>query len=186
VATLSEGKTFDAGLKAAAATLSKTCGKFAVVATESSKPSNRLKPALGEVWDAVKSIKKLPKDGRGAISKALLHSATFLKDVSSELAELGQEQEDKENGDGGEDDDKAPRHEDDIEFDDEDFEEGEMLVAKQCALFAAACFQFMRALVAPIVRGAASDVGALVGLHSLPGVRLVTWTVARSPAPAST
>lgn len=158
-----QGKTFDAGLKSAAVALSNTCGNFAIVATATAKPSDMLKPSLGGVWEAVKAIKKLPKDGRTAISKALLHSASFLKDVSAELAELGESSQD--GGDGGDDgddgDDKAPRDEDDFRFDDDDFDDEEMRVAKQCAAFAAAAFQFMRDLVAPIVRGSASDVEAL-------------------------
>jgi len=53
------------------------------------------------------------------------------------------------------------RDEDDLLFGDDDFDEEELAVARQCAAFAGASFQFMRDLVAPIVRGAASDVHAL-------------------------
>jgi len=119
------------------------------------------------VWEAVKGIQKCPTDGRAAISKALLRSATFLKDVATELAELGHDEDrsGKENGEeNGENvDGSGPRvrDEDDMRFDDEDFDEEEMRVATQCAAFATASFGFMRALVAPIVRGAASDVHAL-------------------------
>ena len=106
-----------------------------------------LKPSLGGVWEAVKTIKKLPKDGRSAISKALLHSASFLKDVSAELAELGVSSQDHR-GDGGDDGDdgdvKAPRDEDDFRFDDDDFDDEEMRVAKQCAGPAAPLFSSCR------------------------------------------
>ena len=46
-------------------------------------------------------------------------------------------------------------------FVDEDFSAEEMRVAKSCAAFAAASLQFMRDLVAPVVRGSASDATSL-------------------------
>ena len=51
--------------------------------------------------------------------------------------------------------------EDDRLFVDEDFSAEEMRVAKSCAAFAAASLQFMRDLVAPVVRGSASDATSL-------------------------
>ena len=157
----SEGKTFDAGLKAAACAVSKTSAALVAAATSSAAQKNALKDKLAEVWGACRAITKLPKNGRAAISKALMNSATFIKDVSNELAELGQD----ENGDEGDDEFKAvplaERDEDDMRFDDNDFDEDEMRVAKQAAGFAAASFQFIRAVVAPVVRGTATDVHAL-------------------------
>ena len=149
-----QGKTFDAGLRDAAKVLCKSAGRLVATATESAEPSGSLRAVLGECWEAVKDIKKLPKDGRVAISKALMRSATFIKDTSTELSELGEGAQDE----GGNPEDPD---EDDLRFHDEDFTAEEMRVARACAEFASASFEFVRKIVAPIVRGSASDVDAL-------------------------
>lgn len=155
----SQGATFDEVVRRAATKVSQSCGNLVVVATESPVPSNWLKPTVGEVWEACRDIKKLPKDGRTAVSHQLLASAALIKDVSVELSEIGAGGED---GEGERDDDeRAPMDEDDMLFVDEDFSAEEMRVAKSCAAFAAASLQFMRDLVAPVVRGSASDATSL-------------------------
>lgn len=163
----SQGATFDDVVRRAAAKVSQSCGNLAVVATESPAPSTWLKPAVGEVWEACRAIKKLPKDGRTAVSHQLLASAALIKDVSVELSEIGagdangRGEGEGEGADDYDDDERAPMDEDDMLFVDEDFDAEEMRVAKSCAEFAAASFQFMRDLVAPVVRGSASDANAL-------------------------
>ena len=110
-----------------------------------------VKPALAEVWAACGALKKLPRDGRAAVSKALLRSAAVVKDVASELAEIGA------GADADAADDEArvdiSPHEDDMTFRDDDFDENELRVAEACGVFAQASFGFLRALVSPIVRG---------------------------------
>ena len=129
---------------------------------------------LGECWEAVKDIKKLPKDGRVAISKALMRVATFIKDTSTELSELGEGAQDE----GGNPEDPD---EDDLRFHDEDFTAEEMRVARACAEFASASFEFVRKIVAPIVRGSASDVDALErALDSSKSFRCASRTWARA------
>ena len=159
----SQGATFDDVVRRAAAKVSQSCGNLAVVATESPAPSTWLKPAVGEVWEACRAIKKLPKDGRTAVSHQLLASAALIKDVSVELSEIGagDANGEREGADDHDDGERAPMDEDDMLFVDEDFDADEMRVAKSCAEFAAASFQFMRDLVAPVVRGSASDANAL-------------------------
>ena len=155
----SQGATFDEVVRRAATKVSQSCRNLVVVATESPVPSNWLKPTVGEVWEACRDIKKLPKDGRTAVSHQLLASAALIKDVSVELSEIGAGGED---GEGERDDgERAPMDEDDMLFVDEDFSAEEMRVAKSCAAFAAASLQFMRDLVAPVVRGSASDATSL-------------------------
>ena len=155
----SQGATFDEVVRRAATKVSQSCRNLVVVATESPVPSNWLKPTVGEVWEACRDIKKLPKDGRTAVSHQLLASAALIKDVSVELSEIGAGGED---GEGERDDgERAPMDEDDMLFVDEDFSAEEMRVAKSCAAFAAASLQFMRDLVAPVVRGSASDTTSL-------------------------
>ena len=142
-----QGKTFDAGLRDAAKVLCKSAGRLVATATESAEPSGSLRAVLGECWEAVKDIKKLPKDGRVAISKALMRSATFIKDTRTELSELGEGAQDE----GGNPEDPD---EDDLRFHDEDFTAEEMRVARACAEFASGkSFEFVRKIVAPIVRG---------------------------------
>jgi len=54
--------------------------------------------------------------------------------------------------------------EDDLLFGDDDFSEAEMMIAKQCASFASASFDFVKAVLGPTVRGpsaSASDAAAL-------------------------
>ena len=132
---------------------------MAVATARAGAPSPELKPALAEVWAACGALKKLPRDGRAAVSKALLRSAAVVKDVAAELAEIGAEVRDDADADRDDDDDdggdatEGP-HVDDMTFHDADFDETELRVAKACGAFAQASFGFLRALVAPIVRGA--------------------------------
>ena len=151
----SQGVTFDACVRNAARLVSNSCANLVSVATgHADAPTPELvKPALAEVWAACGALKKLPRDGRAAVSKALLRSAAVVKDVASELAEIGADAD----ADADADDDEAradlSRHEDDMTFSDDDFDENEMRVAKACGVFAQASFGFLRALVSPIVRG---------------------------------
>jgi hypothetical protein len=149
-----QGKTFDAGLRDAAKVLCKSAGKLVTRATESDSAQGALKAVLSECWAAVKDVKKLPKDGRVAISKAFMRVSTFIKDTSTELSDLGEGVED-EGGNPTEPD------EDDLRFHDEDFTTEEMEVARACASFVSASFEFVRKIIGPIVRGAASDVASL-------------------------
>ena len=149
-----QGKTFDAGLRDAAKVLCKSAGKLVTRATESDSAQGALKAVLGECWAAVKDVKKLPKDGRVAISKAFMRVSTFIKDTSTELSELGEGVED-EGGNPTEPD------EDDLRFHDEDFTTEEIEVARACASFVSASFEFVRKIIGPIVRGSASDVASL-------------------------
>jgi hypothetical protein len=154
----SQGVTFDACVRDAARLVSNSCANLVSVATgHADAPTPELvKPALAEVWAACGALKKLPRDGRAAVSKALLRSAAVVKDVASELAEIGAG---ADAGAADDDDDDeatrrgATRHEDDMTFSDDDFDENEMRVAKACGVFAQASFGFLRALVSPIVRG---------------------------------
>ena len=149
----SQGVTFDACVRDAARLVSNSCANLVSVATgHADAPTPELvKPALAEVWAACGALKKLPRDGRAAVSKALLRSAAVVKDVASELAEIGAD------ADADADDDEAradlSRHEDDLTFRDDDFDENELRVAEACGVFAQASFGFLRALVSPIVRG---------------------------------
>jgi|MDSW01.1.fsa_nt_gb cyclin-D1-binding protein 1 len=167
-----QGKTFDAAVKAASTTLSRACGNLIKVATENETRSEWLKPALAEVYEAVKAVKQLPKDGRAAVAKAMLKAATIVKDVSNELSELGSGggffRADDADADADDDDDAAAAtavvDEDDLLFGDDDFSEAEMMIAKQCASFASASFDFVKAVLGPTVRGpsaSASDAAAL-------------------------
>ena len=153
----SQGVTFDACVRNAARLVSNSCANLVSVATgHADAPTPELvKPALAEVWAACGALKKLPRDGRAAVSKALLRSAAVVKDVASELAEIGAG---ADAGAADDDDDdeatrRATRHEDDMTFSDDDFDENEMRVAKACGVFAQASFGFLRALVSSIVRG---------------------------------
>ena len=151
----SQGVTFDACVRDAARLVSNSCANLVSVATgHADAPTPELvKPALAEVWAACGALKKLPRDGRAAVSKALLRSAAVVKDVASELAEIGADAD----ADADADDDEAradlSRHEDDLTFRDDDFDENELRVAEACGVFAQASFGFLRALVSPIVRG---------------------------------
>ena len=151
----SQGVTFDACVRNAARLVSNSCANLVSVATgHADAPTPELvKPALAEVWAACGALKKLPRDGRAAVSKALLRSAAVVKDVASELAEIGADAD----ADADADDDEAradlSRHEDDLTFRDDDFDENELRVAEACGVFAQASFGFLRALVSPIVRG---------------------------------
>ena len=154
----SQGTTFDAGVADAARLVSNSCANFLAVATaRRAAPSPELKPALAEVWAACDALKRLPRDGRAAVSKALLRSAAVVKDVAAELAEIGAELRDDadRDRDAPRDDDATDPspHEDDMMFDDTDFDETELRVAKACGEFARESFEFLRALVSPIVRG---------------------------------
>ena len=159
----SQGVTFDACVRNAARLVSNSCANLVSVATgHADAPTPELvKPALAEVWAACGALKKLPRDGRAAVSKALLRSAAVVKDVASELAEIGAGADAVAADAGAADDDDddeatrrgATRHEDDMTFSDDDFDENEMRVAKACGVFAQASFGFLRALVSPIVRG---------------------------------
>jgi hypothetical protein len=154
----SQGVTFDACVRNAARLVSNSCANLVSVATgHADAPTPELvKTALAEVWAACGALKKLPRDGRAAVSKALLRSAAVVKDVASELAEIGAG---ADAGAADDDDDDeatrrgATRHEDDMTFSDDDFDENEMRVAQACGVFAQASFGFLRALVSPIVRG---------------------------------
>lgn len=148
----SQGVTFDACVRDAARLVSNSCANLVSVATgHADAPTPELvKPALAEVWAACGALKKLPRDGRAAVSKALLRSAAVVKDVASELAEIGAD------ADADADDEARAdlsRHEDDLTFRDDDFDENELRVAEACGVFAQASFGFLRALVSPIVRG---------------------------------
>ena len=148
----SQGVTFDACVRDAARLVSNSCANLVSVATgHADAPTPELvKPALAEVWAACGALKKLPRDGRAAVSKALLRSAAVVKDVASELAEIGAD------ADADADDEARAdlsRHEDDMTFRDDDFDENELRVAEACGVFAQASFGFLRALVSPIVRG---------------------------------
>ena len=151
----SQGVTFDACVRDAARLVSNSCANLVSVATgHADAPTPELvKPALAEVWAACGALKKLPRDGRAAVSKALLRSAAVVKDVASELAEIGADAD----ADADADDDEAradlSRHEDDLTFRDDDFDENELRVAEACGVFSQASFGFLRALVSPIVRG---------------------------------
>ena len=153
----SQGATFDAGVADAARLVSNSCANLVAVATATRAPSPELKPALAEVWAACDALKKLPKNGRAAVSKALMRSAAVVKDVAAELAEIGAELRDDadRDRDAPRDDDATDPspHEDDMMFDDTDFDETELRVAKACGEFARESFEFLRALVSPIVRG---------------------------------
>ena len=146
----SQGVTFDACVRDAARLVSNSCANLVSVATgHADAPTPELvKPALAEVWAACGALKKLPRDGRAAVSKALLRSAAVVKDVASELAEIGADAD-------ADDEARADlsRHEDDLTFRDDDFDENELRVAEACGVFAQASFGFLRALVSPIVRG---------------------------------
>jgi len=163
------GATFDAGVKEAAREVASACAAFAGTATLPTASANDKRAALSGVWEKCRAIKTLPKDGRAAVSKAFMRCATFVKDTATELAEIGAgANDDDDDDDSARDDEEGldPRRRpdpDDVDmfFDDAHFDAGEMRVAKQCAAFAAAAFQLMRDLVAPVVRGAASEVGAL-------------------------
>ena len=148
----SQGVTFDACVRNAARLVSNSCANLVSVATgHADAPTPELvKPALAEVWAACGALKKLPRDGRAAVSKALLRSAAVVKDVASELAEIGADA-DADAADEARAD--LSRHEDDMTFCDDDFDENELRVAKACGVFAQASFGFLRALVSPIVRG---------------------------------
>ena len=155
----SQGVTFDACVRNAARLVSNSCANLVSVATgHADAPTPELvKPALAEVWAACGALKKLPRDGRAAVSKALLRSAAVVKDVAAELAEIGAELRDDadRDRDAPRDDDATDPspHEDDMMFDDTDFDETELRVAKACGEFARESFEFLRALVSPIVRG---------------------------------
>jgi hypothetical protein len=153
----SQGATFDAGVSNATRLVSASCANLVVVATAAKNPSAELKPALAEVWEACAAVKKLPKNGRVAVSKGLLRSAAVVKDVATELAEIGDGAEDENAGSL----EKTPRHEDDLVFEDDDFDAIEMRLAKACGAFANASFDFLKALVAPIVRGTTTETAAL-------------------------
>jgi hypothetical protein len=148
----SQGVTFDACVRNAARLVSNSCANLVSVATgHADAPTPELvKTALAEVWAACGALKKLPRDGRAAVSKALLRSAAVVKDVASELAEIGADAADADDDDEAR---AATRHEDDMTFCDDDFDENELRVAKACGVFAQASFGFLRALVSPIVRG---------------------------------
>ena len=148
----SQGVTFDACVRDAARLVSNSCANLVSVATgHADAPTPELvKPALAEVWAACGALKKLPRDGRAAVSKALLRSAAVVKDVASELAEIGADA-DADAADEARAD--LSRHEDDLTFRDDDFDENELRVAEACGVFAQASFGFLRALVSPIVRG---------------------------------
>jgi hypothetical protein len=148
----SQGVTFDACVRDAARLVSNSCANLVSVATgHADAPTPELvKPALAEVWAACGALKKLPRDGRAAVSKALLRSAAVVKDVASELAEIGADA-DADAADEARAD--LSRHEDDMTFRDDDFDENELRVAEACGVFAQASFGFLRALVSPIVRG---------------------------------
>ena len=149
----SQGVTFDACVRDAARLVSNSCANLVSVATgHADAPTPELvKPALAEVWAACGALKKLPRDGRAAVSKALLRSAAVVKDVASELAEIGAGAD----ADAADDEARADisPHEDDMTFRDDDFDENELRVAEACGVFAQASFGFLRALVSPIVRG---------------------------------
>ena len=148
----SQGVTFDACVRDAARLVSNSCANLvSVAAGHADAPTPELvKPALAEVWAACGALKKLPRDGRAAVSKALLRSAAVVKDVASELAEIGADA-DADAADEARAD--LSRHEDDMTFRDDDFDENELRVAEACGVFAQASFGFLRALVSPIVRG---------------------------------
>ena len=149
----SQGVTFDACVRDAARLVSNSCANLvSVAAGHADAPTPELvKPALAEVWAACGALKKLPRDGRAAVSKALLRSAAVVKDVASELAEIGAGAD----ADAADDEARADisPHEDDMTFRDDDFDENELRVAEACGVFAQASFGFLRALVSPIVRG---------------------------------
>ena len=84
----SNGATFDEGVVRATKLVSQSCANFVVVATATTAPSPNLKPSLAEVWSSCAAFKKLPKDGRAAVSKALMRSAMVVKDVVDELATI--------------------------------------------------------------------------------------------------
>lgn len=152
----SQGVTFDSGVVSATRAVSNSCAHLAIIATATQKPSGDLNTCLAEVWATCAAFKKLPKDARVAVSKALLRSAAVVKDVVTELSEIGGGEENQ-----NPDEDKAERHEDDLLFDDDDFDEHGLAVAKGCAEFAGASFEFLRALVAPIVRGTSTETSAM-------------------------
>lgn len=157
----SNGATFDEGVVRATKLVSQSCANFVVVATATTTPSPNLKPSLAEVWSSCAAFKKLPKDGRAAVSKALMRSAAVVKDVVDELATIGDGADGADGENQSPTDDKPARHEDDLFFDDDDFEAEELQVAKACAQFAGAGFELLRALVAPIVRGTSTETQSL-------------------------
>ena len=116
----SQGVTFDACVRDAARLVSNSCANLvSVAAGHADAPTPELvKPALAEVWAACGALKKLPRDGRAAVSKALLRSAAVVKDVASELAEIGAGAD----ADAADDEARADisPHEDDMTFRDDD------------------------------------------------------------------
>ena len=165
----SQGATFDAGVADAARLVSNSCANLVAVATATRAPSPELKPALAEVWAACDALKKLPRDGRAAVSKALMRSAAVVKDVAAELAEIGasgdEEGDEKENEPEPEPE-RPLRHEDDMTFEDGDFDAKELRVARACGVFAQASFEFLKALVSPIVRRTSSAESEMEALET--------------------
>ena len=161
----SQGATFDAGVADAARLVSNSCANLVAVATATRAPSPELKPALAEVWAACDALKKLPKNGRAAVSKALMRSAAVVKDVAAELAEIGasgdEELDEKEN-----EPEQPLRHEDDMTFEDGDFDAEELRVARACGAFAQASFEFLKALVSKIVRRTSEDASETEALET--------------------
>ena len=99
------------------------------------------------------------RDGRAAVSKALMRSAAVVKDVAAELAEIGasgDEDGDEKENEPEPEPERPLRHEDDMTFEDGDFDAKELRVARACGVFAQASFEFLKALVSPIVRRTSS------------------------------
>jgi hypothetical protein len=163
----SQGATFDAGVADAARLVSNSCANLVAVATATRAPSPELKPALAEVWAACDALKKLPKNGRAAVSKALMRSAAVVKDVAAELAEIGASgDEDVSDEKENEPESVSLRHEDDMMFEDGDFDAEELRVARACGAFAQASFEFLKALVSPIVRRTSEDASETEALET--------------------
>ena len=165
----SQGATFDAGVADAARLVSNSCANLVAVATATRAPSPELKPALAEVWAACDALKKLPRDGRAAVSKALMRSAAVVKDVAAELAEIGasgDEDGDEKENEPEPEPEQPLRHEDDMTFEDGDFDAKELRVARACGVFAQASFEFLKALVSPIVRRTSSAESEMEALET--------------------
>jgi hypothetical protein len=58
------------------------------------------------------------------------------------------------------------RHEDDMTFEDDDFDAEELRVARACGAFAQASFEFLKALVSPIVRRTSEDASETEALET--------------------
>lgn len=114
--------------------------------------SKRVKMSVGRIWESTKAFQAMPKTATAAVAARLMRCATFVKDVSEELGEVG-----------GDAEDAAPvgLDEDDLRYCDDDFDEEEIAVAKSLATYARACIALLKALILPTVKEKKAKLEAL-------------------------